>query len=91
MNNNFVRCAFTHNANFLFHFSNLPYNIDSCTRVSLRGVVAYVLDFDILVSGFENQSQNCVHFRSNALGKSKNSFHPSSYGLDSIITVLLLG
>ena len=43
---------------------------------SLCGVMAKVLDCDIIVSGFELQSRYCVHFRTNTLEKGMNSHIP---------------
>ena len=59
----------------------------------LRGnpcdLVANVLDCDIVISEFELQSCNNVHFWTNTLGKGMNSppYYPSN-GLNSITTVL---
>ena len=53
--------------------------------MSLRGVVANVLDCDIVVSEFELQV-----FRFNTLGKGMNPTYCSSYGLNSTITIFLL-
>ena len=41
-------------------------------RRSLHGVVASVLDYDIIVSEFELQSRNFVLFRADAFGKGMN-------------------
>ena len=41
-------------------------------RGNPRGVVANVLDCDIVVSEFELLSRYYVHFRTNALGKGMN-------------------
>ena len=45
---------------------------DITVRRSSRGVVAYVLDFDIVVSEFEIQSCQYVPFRSNVPRKGMN-------------------
>ena len=46
---------------------------------SFRGVVANMLDYDIVVSDFELQSRYYVHFRTNTLEKGMNPFihHPA--------------
>ena len=44
---------------------------------SLRGLVANVLDFDIVVSVFELQLLNYVHFLTNTLGKGMDHPNPS--------------
>ena len=46
----------------------------------LRGVVANVLNCDIVVSEFKLQSRYYVHLRTNILGKDMNSFLPSAMG-----------
>ena len=55
---------------------------------SLHGVVANVMDCDIVVSDFDLQSCCYVHFRTNTLGKGMNSLIPN-YGLNNTITILL--
>ena len=57
--------------------------------MSLRGVVANVLDCDIVKSEFELQSRYYVHFLTNTLGKGMNPTYCSCYGLNSTITVFL--
>ena len=49
-------------------------------RGSSRGVVANVLDCDIILSEFEHQSHNYVHFRTNTLGKGINPLIPPAIG-----------
>ena len=46
----------------------------STTKVSSRGVVANLLNFAIVVSEFELQLRNYVHFQTNIFGKGMNSF-----------------
>ena len=50
-----------------------------------------VLEYDILVSEFELQSHYYVHFLINRIGEGMNLPVPTSYGLNSIIAVLLRG
>ena len=52
-----------------------------------RGVVPNVLDYDIVISGFEFQSRYYVYFRIITLGK--GLIPPPSYELNSPITVFL--
>ena len=47
---------------------------------NLRGVVANVLDLDIVVSEFELQFGYIVYFRTNTLWKGMNSLIPSAKG-----------
>ena len=54
---------------------------------SLRGVVAYVLYRDILVSEFELKSLYYVHFWTNSHGKGITPLIPSSYVLNSTTAV----
>ena len=54
-----------------------------------RGVMVKVMDCGIVVREFVLQSRYYVHFRANTLGKGIKPPYPSSYGLDSITTVLL--
>ena len=42
------------------------------TTYSLRGVMVKLMDCKIVVSEFELQSRNYVHFRTNTLGKGMN-------------------
>ena len=51
------------------HFKNLPDQPCSEVGGSLRGVVANVLDYDILVKEFENQSRYYIQFWANTHGK----------------------
>ena len=46
------------------------------TQGSLRGFLAYVLDFDIVVSEFDLQSRHYVHFQTDTLEKGMNSLKP---------------
>ena len=46
------------------------------TGMSLRGVLANLLDCDILVNELELQSHNDVYYRTNTLEKSVNHFQP---------------
>ena len=58
---------------------------NKCPEVGCpSGVVAYMLDYDIVVSEFELQSRYYVLFRTNILGI-------FSYVLNNISTVLLQG
>ena len=41
-----------------------------------RGVVANVLDCDIVVSSFDIQSHYCIHFRTNTFGKGMKPLIP---------------
>ena len=61
-------------------------------EVSLRGVVAYVLDCDIVVSEFELQSHNYANFRTNSLRKCMEPFlsNPSER-LNSTTSLFLQG
>ena len=54
-----------------------------------RGVVANVLEYDYIVSKFKFQSRYYGHFRTNNLRAAMNSLLTVSYGLDSIIIILL--
>ena len=56
---------------------------------SLRGAVANVLDCDILISEFEQQTLYYVHFRANIFGKGINSVISSVMGW--IVLLLLYG
>ena len=47
---------------------------------NLRGVVANVLDCNIVVSEFELQSRYYVHFHTNTITKSMNFLVPSDMG-----------
>ena len=57
--------------------------------MSLRGVVANILDCDIVVSEFELKSRYYVHFRFDTFRKGMNPIYCFSYGLNSTITVFL--
>ena len=57
---------------------------------NLAGVVANVLDCDIVVTEFEVESRCYVHFQINILAECMNSFQ-SMYGLNSTTTIILLG
>ena len=46
---------------------------------SRRGLMAKVLDCDILVSEFELDSLYCIHFRFNSLGKSMSTLISLDY------------
>ena len=48
-----------------------------------------LLDCDMIVNKFELQSPYYIYFWTNPLGKGMNPHYPSSYGLNSTITVLL--
>ena len=52
------------------------------------GVVAYVLDCDIIISKFKLQSCYYIHFQTNILWKGMNSLIPPCYGLNSSTTSL---
>ena len=54
-----------------------------------RGVMVKAMDCGIVVSEFVLQSRYYVHFRANTPGKGIEPPYPSSYGLNSIKTVLL--
>ena len=56
-----------------------------------RGVMVKKLDSGIVVSEFELQSRNYVHFRTNTLGKGMNPPHPPIYALNGTTTVFLKG
>ena len=47
---------------------------------SLHGVVANVLDYDIIVNEFKIQSYNYAYFQTNTLGKGMNSLIPPAMG-----------
>ena len=51
--------------------------ISHFSKESPRGVVAYVLDCDIVVSKFEQQSCYYIHFGTNTLGNGNDSSYPS--------------
>ena len=53
-------------------------NLD--VRGSTLGVVAYVLDFDIVVSKIELQSHYCIHFRTNAPKEKYETSYPQAMG-----------
>ena len=63
------------------HWFYLAFNGNS------RGIVANVLDCDIVVSEFEHHSPYYVHFRTNTLGEGVNPLITPSYGLNSVTTV----
>ena len=54
---------------------------------SLHGVVANVLGYDIIISGFKLRSLNNVHFQANNLGERNKHPYPLSYGLNSTTTI----
>ena len=64
-----------------------PYN----TRGSSLGVMANLLDCDIIVSEFKLQSCYYIHFQAKAHGKCMNLLFPFSNGLNYNTTVLLQG
>ena len=56
------------------------------------GVLANVLDCDIIVSEIELQSCYYIRFQTNTVGKSMNPFiPPSNYGLNNTTIVILQG
>ena len=55
-------------------------------RRETRGVVANLLDYDIIVSKFELQSSQYIHFRTNTLGSILNPLIPSD--MDLIVSLL---
>ena len=57
----------------------LEIKFTGCWR-SYRGLVINVLDCDIVVSEFELQSRNHVHFRTCSFGKGMNPLIPSTVG-----------
>ena len=57
-------------------------------QVKPHGVVANVVDFDIVVSEFKPQSWDYIHFLTNALGKGVNSLSPN-YGLNTGMALAL--
>ena len=60
----------------------------TCGWKRLHGVVAYVLDYDIVVDKFELKSCYYVLFWTNALGNDTNSLIPSGYELSNLGSVL---
>ena len=60
-------------------------------RRSLRAAVANMLDYDIIISKFELELCDYIHFQTNTLGKGMNSLTTLCYGLNSTTTVLLQG
>ena len=54
-----------------------------------RGVVANVLDYDIIVSEFKLHSRDYIHFWANTLGEGRNLSPTPGYGLNITNTVLL--
>ena len=58
---------------------------------SSDSLVSNMLNCDIVVSEFKLQSQCCVHFQTNILGKGMNLLILSSNELNNTITVLLQG
>ena len=62
-----------------------------CHQGCSRGVMVKALDCGIVVSEFKLQSCYYVQFRTNTHGKGMNTPYPPSYGLNSIIAVLLEG
>ena len=93
-----VRIEFANNGGLsqLANHRNAPvfqsYGIAALLFIYCSGVMANMLDYNIEESEFEFQSCYCVHFRTNILGKGKESpipLSPISYGLSSTTTVLL--
>ena len=68
----------------------LFHHIPNC-KGNLRGVMANVLDCDIVVNEFELKSGYYVPFQTNTLGKGMNSLIPSNYDFNSTTKVLLQG
>ena len=68
--------------------SVLKKKIEMKPQRSVCGVVVNLLHGDIVVNEFGFQSRYYVHFGTNTPGKVWNPF-PSSYELNSTITVLL--
>ena len=58
---------------------------------NLRGVMAKVLDCEIVVSEFELQSVYYVHFWTNSFGKDMNLSILACNGLNNTTTILLQG
>ena len=58
---------------------------------NLRGLVANMLNCDLMVNEFELWSRYYVHFWINPFGNAMNSLYPPSYGLNSITAVLQHG
>ena len=50
--------------------------------LSYRGVMANVLDSDIIVNEFECESCHLFHFQTNTLGKGMNFFIPPLPAID---------
>ena len=74
------------------HDMMMMIDINATNLGSPHGVVAKVLDWDILVSEFEPESHYCIRTRTNILKKGLNPFISSlCYGLNHITTDLLQG
>ena len=69
-------------------YLSLPYHNLMIWRSS-HGVVAKVLNCDIVVSDFDLQLRHYIHFQTNTLRKGMNLLILSSYGLNCTTTVLL--
>ena len=71
-------------------FSKIRLNSALNFQRGLRGAAANVLDSNIVVSKFEFQLHNYVHFRTYTLRKAWASLSPNS-GLDNATTILVQG
>ena len=58
-------------------------------KKQIDGVVANVLDCDIIVGEFDPQLRYCIHFRTNIFSKGMNPLFTFLYGLNNITTVFL--
>ena len=54
------------------------------------GIVANMLDCNIVINKSENQLYYYIHFKTITFGKGMKPLFPSSYGLNSTTTVFLL-
>ena len=73
----------------VFHWSLRYSKSPQVSKGSLRGVMANVLDYNIVVNKSELQTRYYVRFRTNTLGKGLNPFILPSFELNSTTTVLL--